>query len=93
MAAKKKTQATAKAAKAPKAAKKQAEAKPKKLSALDAAAKVLKETGQAMTTKDVPFVTVDVDLAAPFRARLTYPRYVFRDDGRPAQGRKMTAVV
>ena len=52
--AKKKTQAAAKATKPAKASvKKQAEAKPKKLSALDAAAKVLEETGLAMTTKEM----------------------------------------
>ena len=53
-----KTQTPADAAKAPKAraakpAKTKAEAKPKKLGCLDAAAKVLGETGQAMTCQEM----------------------------------------
>jgi N-carbamoylputrescine amidase len=31
----------------------------------------------ASTTRDMPFATIDVDLAAPIAARATYPRYIF----------------
>ena len=31
----------------------------------------------ATTTRDMPFVTCDIDLAAPVAARASYPRYVF----------------
>ena len=31
----------------------------------------------ATTTREVPFVTIDIDLNAPVAARATYPRYVF----------------
>lgn len=31
----------------------------------------------ASTTRDMPFVTIDLDLTAPITARATYPRYVF----------------
>lgn len=38
----------------------------------------------ALTDEEAPFVTVDLDLAAPEAARATYPRPVFRSDGEPA---------
>ena len=31
----------------------------------------------ATTTRDVPFVTIDLDLTVPIAARASYPRYVF----------------
>jgi N-carbamoylputrescine amidase len=31
----------------------------------------------ATTTRDVPFVTMDIDLSVPLAARTSYPRYVF----------------
>src|SRR5262245_12146583 len=31
----------------------------------------------ATTTRDVPFVTIDIDLTAPVAARKSYPRYIF----------------
>jgi N-carbamoylputrescine amidase len=31
----------------------------------------------ATTSAEAPFVTVDIDLAAPIAARYQYPRYVF----------------
>ncbi len=33
----------------------------------------------ATTSRESPFATIEIDLAAPARARATYPRYVFRD--------------
>jgi len=31
----------------------------------------------ATTTRDAPFVTIDIDLNTPISARASYPRYVF----------------